>query len=121
VKIQDQTDAVPSAEWKCREDEPVWNAVRVHHIDWALAVNAEKFSRGQHGEASVLHDVGTDPRSLMALDWLAVELRAIELAVSRIAVTLQGDDADVPAGGDRGSGGATNAWILIYIGVHHER
>jgi hypothetical protein len=39
VQIKDQADAVAPAQWQCREDEPVWNAIRVDHIDWALAVN----------------------------------------------------------------------------------
>jgi hypothetical protein len=56
----------------------------------------------------------------MSLDWLAVELGTIEFASCGIAVALQGDDADMPAGGDRGAGGATNARIFIYVGVHHE-
>jgi hypothetical protein len=93
----------------------------VHHINPALAVNAEKFSRGQDGEATVLNDVGADPRPLVSLNGLAVELGAVELTSCRIAVALQGDDADLPPGSDRGAGGATNAWVFIYIGVHHER
>jgi hypothetical protein len=91
------------------------------HIDSVLAVNAEKFSRGQDGEAAVLNDVGADPRPLVPLYGLPVELGAVELTSCRITVALQGDDADVPAGSDRGAGGATNAWVFIYIGVHHER
>jgi hypothetical protein len=121
VQVEDEADAVAPAQWHCREDKPVRNAVRVHHIDSVLAVNAEKFSRSQDGEAAVLNDVGADPRPLVPLYGLPVELGAVELTSCRITVALQGDDADVPAGGDRGSGGATNAWILIYIGVHHER
>ena len=120
MQIKDEANAVTSAQWHCREDEPVWNAIRVHHIDWALAINAEKFSRGQNGEATVLDNVGADPRPLVTLHRLAVELRAVELATSRIAITLKGDDADVPAGGNRSAGGATNAWVFIYVGVHHE-
>jgi hypothetical protein len=121
VKIQDQTDAMATAQWECREDEPVRDAVGMDHIDRLFAINAEQFACGQNGESAVLDDVGANPRPLMALDWLAVELRPIKLATSRIAVTLQGDDADPPSGGNGGAGGATNAWVLIYIGVHHER
>jgi hypothetical protein len=58
---------------------------------------------------------------LVSLDRLAVELGTVKFATSRIAVTLEGDDADMPASGDRGAGGATNARVLIYVGVHHER
>jgi hypothetical protein len=57
---------------------------------------------------------------LVSLDRLAVELGTIKFATSRIAVTLEGDDADMPAGGNGGAGGATDARVLIYVGVHHE-
>jgi hypothetical protein len=109
------------AEWECREDEPVRDAVGMDDVDRMIAVDAEQLACSEYGKTAVLHDVGADPRSLMALDWLTVELGSIEFATSWIAVTLQGDDAHVPAGGDRGAGGATNARVLIYIGVHHER
>ena len=56
----------------------------------------------------------------MSLDWLAVELGAIKFATSRIAVTLEGDDADMPTGGNGGAGRASDARILVYVGVHHE-
>ena len=46
----------------------------------------------------------------MSLDWLAVELGAIEFASCGIAVALQGNDADPPTGGNRGAGGAANPW-----------
>jgi hypothetical protein len=91
------------------------------HIDRMLAVNAEKFSRGQHGEATILNDVGADPRPLVSLNGLAIELGAVQLTSCRIAVALQRDNADLPPGSDRGACGATNAWIFIYVGVHHER
>jgi hypothetical protein len=54
------------------------------------------------------------------LNGLAVELGTVELTSCGIAVTLKGDDADVPAGGDGGAGGAANARIFIYVRVHHE-
>jgi hypothetical protein len=111
---------VASAQRHCREDKPVWNAIRVNHIDPSLAVNAEEFAGGEHSKPPVLNHVGADPRSLVALDWLTVELGPIEFASCRIAVALQADDADVPAGGDCGAGGATNARIFIYVRVHHE-
>jgi hypothetical protein len=57
---------------------------------------------------------------LVPLNGLAVELSAVELASCGIALALQGDDADVPPGGDRGAGRTTNARIFIYVGVHHE-
>jgi hypothetical protein len=56
----------------------------------------------------------------MSLNGLSIELGAVEFASCGIAVALQGDNADVPAGGDRSAGGATNARIFIYVGVHHE-
>jgi hypothetical protein len=92
----------------------------VNHINRALAVNLQKRACGQHSEATVLNDVGADPRPLISLNGLAVELGTVELASCGIAVALQGDNADVPAGGDRGAGGAANARIFIYVGVHHE-
>lgn len=56
----------------------------------------------------------------MALHRLSVELGPIKFTTSWIAVTLQGDDADLPAGGDSGTGGAANARIFINVRVHHE-
>ena len=109
-----------SAQRHCREDEPVWNAIRVNHSDRPLAINAEKFPSGQHSDATILHNIGADPRPLMSLNGLAVELGAVEFTSCGIAVALQGDDADVPAGGNRGAGGAANARIFIYVRVHHE-
>ena len=120
MKVQNQTDAVSAAEWECREDEPVRDAIGMDDVDRMIAVDAEQLTSGQHSESPVLNDVGADPRPLMALDWLAVELRPIKLATSRIAVTLQGDDADPPSGGNDGAGGAANPWIFIYVRVHHE-
>jgi hypothetical protein len=120
VKIENQADSMASAQRYCREDEPVWNAIRVHHINEALAVNAEKFTSGQRSEATVLNNVGADPRPLMSLNRLPVELGAVEFATCGIAVALERDDADVPPGGDRGADGATNAWVFIYVRVHHE-
>ena len=120
MKVQNQTDAVSATQRECCEDEPVRDAVGMDHIDRLCAINAEQFACGQNGESAVLNDVGADPRPLMALDWLAVELRPIKLATSRIAVTLQGDDADPPSGGNGGAGGAANPWIFIYVRVHHE-
>jgi hypothetical protein len=111
---------VTSSQWNCREGEPVRNAIRVDHIDRAFTVNAEQFTCGQHSEATVLNDVGADPRPLVPLNGLAVELGTVELTSCGIAVALQGDDADVPPGGDRSTGRATNARIFVYVGVHHE-
>jgi hypothetical protein len=88
VKIEDQADAVAPAQRQCREDEPVWNAIRVDHINRSLTVNAEQFACGQHGEAAVLNHVGADPGSLVPLDWLSVELGAVELTACGIAVAL---------------------------------
>ena len=42
MEIEDQADAVASAQRHCREGEPVWNAIRVNHINRALAVNLEQ-------------------------------------------------------------------------------
>ena len=120
VKIEDQPDAVPTAEWECRKDEPVRDAVGVDDVDRMIAVNAEQLACGQHSEATVLNHVGADPSPLVALNGLAVELGTVEFTSCGIAVTLKGDDADLPAGGDGGAGGAANAWIFIYVRVHHE-
>jgi hypothetical protein len=120
VQVKDQADAVSTAQWECREDEPVRDAIGVNDVDRMIAVDAEQLARGQHSEATVLNDVGADPRPLMSLNGLAVELGAVEFASCGIAVALQGDDADVPAGGNRGAGGAANARIFIYVRVHHE-
>jgi hypothetical protein len=90
------------------------------NVDRMLAVNAQQLACGQHSEATVLHNVGADPRPLMSLNRLAVELCAIELATSRIAITLKGDDADPPTGGDCGTSGAANARVLIDIRMHYE-
>ena len=67
------------------------------HIDRAFAVNLQKRACGQHSEATVLNDVGADPRPLVPLNGLAVELGTVEFTSCGIAVTLKGDDADVPA------------------------
>ena len=120
MKIQDQPDAVPAAEWECREDEPVWDAIGVDDVDRMIAVDAEQLACGQHSEATVLNHVGADPRPLVPLNGLAVELGTVEFTSCGIAVALQGDDADPPTGGNRGAGGAANARIFIYVGVHHE-
>jgi hypothetical protein len=90
------------------------------HINRAFAINAQQFACCQYREAAIFNDVSADSRPLVSLDWLAVELGAIEFATSRISVTLEGDDADLPAGGNGGTSGATNARILIYVRVHHE-
>jgi hypothetical protein len=90
------------------------------HINRAFAINAKQLARCQYRKAAVLNDVGADPRPLMPLNGLSVELGAVELTACGITVALQGDDAHVPAGGDRGAGGATNARVFIYVGVHHE-
>ena len=73
-------------------------------VDRMIAVDAEQFTSGQHSEATVLNHVGADPRPLVPLNGLAVELGAVELTSCGIAVALQGDDADPPTGGNRGAG-----------------
>ena len=82
MEIKDQPDAVSAAEWKCREDEPVRNAVCMDNVDGMLAVDAQQLTCGKDRESTVLHDVGADPRPLMSLNWLAVELCTIELATT---------------------------------------
>jgi hypothetical protein len=120
VQIKNEADAVASAQRHGGEDEPVWNAIRMDYINRAFAINAKQLARCHHREAAVLNDVGADSRPLISLDRLAVELGAIKFATNKIAVTLEGDDADMPAGGNGGTGGATDARILIDVGVHYE-
>jgi hypothetical protein len=115
VEVQDQTDAVSATQRECCEDEPIRNTVGVDDVDRMIAVDAEQLTSGQHSESPVLNDVGADARPLMPLNGLAVELGTVELTSCGIAVALQGDDADVPAGGNRGAGGAANARIFIYV------
>ena len=120
MKVQNQTDAVSATQRECCEDEPVWDAIGVDDVDRMIAVDAEQLACGQHSEATVLNHVGADPRPLVPLNGLAVELGTVEFTSCGIAVALQGDDADPPTGGNRGAGGAANARIFIYVGVHHE-
>jgi hypothetical protein len=59
------------------------------HINRAFAINAKQLARRHHREAAVFNHVGADPRPLMPLNGLSVELGAIKFATRRIAVTLE--------------------------------
>ena len=59
------------------------------HINRAFAINAKQLARCHHREAAVFNHVGADPRPLMPLNGLSVELGAVELASCGVTVTLE--------------------------------